>query len=405
MANLRTVNKMIAEQVHPDLFLVKGSGYFYVASDNNNVSLILSGSSMNTGIHGVGDQINSVPSEFWVRSVKDIWDNALETNKEIEASLKTAFMNSDAPDYPDSRTERSIRDNTLTERRDSYLTGPADIEFEQDNTLPGIDNPPIVDDEHSRSWRKELMGSIKTAANGNYILERNGNAVKIIFPGTDEGLREAEFASKSSLAYHVEFETEPTEVDEGWMITGTLWPSNQDEGFKKLKDFFPNATVRGASRRTAAKNSLNLLNVKKQTPKRLFDKETNLATVDRMAGDENIYGEDKPLNRNIRNERGKIASMVILKHLQKGDTVKIAGRIKRIESVETTGVIARDLMTSFDELYEGNSFFRTAAVSKLPNPVIEKPDYSHSDKKPFFATASVKEGEELFPDEDDTLAL
>ncbi len=372
MPNINTINSAVKAKYGDGAEFIKGGGYFYVTGTRETPSEPFEyATSQSIPIYSINEQT----LEQWMDSVKQIYDDGVQemyySDKDPMPLLHEGFIENDSPNYPDSETERSRRDDILFEdnNQDTYKTGPEDIAFEQDNTLPGIDNAPIVDDEHSRSWRKELMANLKTAA-------------KVEFEGQ-------EYDATEEFPDIWNFGNKGYWYDKG---NGMVMDSNDIE--------IGNGKFIEASMKTAAKeNSLSKLNVKKQTPKRLFDKETNLAIIDREP-DDSIYGDDKPLNRHIRNERGKIAARIELKHLQKGDSIRVAGKIKKIESVEPVGVIARDLFTGFDELLEGSSFFRTAtvsAISPMPNPVKEKPEY-----RPFFRNASVKEGEELFPDEDDT---
>ena len=65
---LKQVNKSIKEQVG-DVFLIKGKGYFYVSSDNDELALHLA-SLPSTSIYVC--HINQQSVQDWVDDVKDI---------------------------------------------------------------------------------------------------------------------------------------------------------------------------------------------------------------------------------------------------------------------------------------------------------------------------------------------
>lgn len=125
-----------------------------------------------------------------------------------------------------------------------------------------------------------------------------------------------------------------------------------------------------------AKNSLDLLNVKKKTPKQLFNKKENLTMVDRSPGD-SLYGDDKETQgRHITNMKGPgglKTGMVKRTSLNIGDDVLIGTSTYKVAEVKSNGIIARHAFTSSDHFFGHTEFNRIAVAAFQPTaPVVRE---------------------------------
>lgn len=70
MASLKQVNKAIQAK-YPDIFLVKGEGYFYIASDEPETGLMLAGLYTTSIYEGI---LNNLTCDKWVKEVGELLD-------------------------------------------------------------------------------------------------------------------------------------------------------------------------------------------------------------------------------------------------------------------------------------------------------------------------------------------
>lgn len=77
---LSAVNKAISE-LHPYIFLQKGNGYYYVASDDYETSMFLAGL-FTTSIYV--NKLNAYTLEYWIKEVKSILGDNQPANSDNE---------------------------------------------------------------------------------------------------------------------------------------------------------------------------------------------------------------------------------------------------------------------------------------------------------------------------------
>lgn len=222
--------------------------------------------------------------------------------------------------------------------------------------------------KRSDNNRQDDYGNIGTSF-GN-----PGSAPDVPVSRTDESNKEqtrndgdAPFATK------IEFESDPQTPG---IVDSPILDDSLDfrriSPMANLREHFTVASIKELCgiKTAAGKNSLSLLNVKKQKSKDKFDLE-NRAMIDRSKSGE-FWGKDRP-TQHITNQTGRIGS-VKLSMLKKNDRIKVANSIMEVQSIEKDGVIARNVWNGFDELITGREFIRVQAATieqkaKLPSAV------------------------------------
>ena len=347
-----------------------------------------------------------------------------------------------AKDYPESRTDRSNRDNILFERNgeDEENLFPDEIEFETENKSPGIVTDEVINKRDNR-WRSPLIGRNmeKTAQNfqvGDEISvdEDKYGFSKGVITGVDfesedfkvvpigakmsEGdefiyvspgdIREASLQKNAKIEEGDEVEADIEGSQGVRLYRGTVKSISPDgiyviftngDRFEFTEDEAKNVNLRKASiNRKAAKNSLDLLGIKKKTPMKPVDLKENRAMRDTFQG-EALYGDDKPLNRSIQNVKGRIAE---LKEIKVGDQVIVNKGIEKVSKIASNGITTRNFYNGFESFHEGKSFNLYSKAEKVVDEQKAKVKLASSNRKEKLFFQNERE-DKLFPKEDDTV--